>query len=199
MFAAGFVTWTEVPLGEYILATMGRTFEQILADAQHLDADASAAAARADDSWKRADPPSAAAQRRADRLVGGLAEMSRDLASRMHGGKVRLTAWHTELEPLRIGMPNWIVPVIGLACAILALATLKGWLAVPWQLPFGLAVYALVHATVFAFHAGRGLRVGLGLALACGLALIALSFRAAPTPPPEPPPHPAPRGAPSTS
>jgi hypothetical protein len=181
LFAAGFMPWTQVSLEAWLERALGRTFQRLEEDVRRVDEEFEASRIRAEEFARQAggDQPSPDAAAAADRLRSPFEELAGSMV-RGRGGQIRFTAWETELEPLDIGLPNWIVPVIGLACAILAVVTLKGWLAVPWQLPFGLALYALVHAAVFAVHAGRsGFLSGLGLTLASALAMLVASWPAA--------------------
>jgi hypothetical protein len=170
LFAAGFMPWTRTPWREYVEAMVGRSLEQIQSDTRELNEMADEARRKLD-AWAEHVDSSPLRTAPADSSWFDAYVVAPD------GSGIRFTAWNSELTPLRIGLPNWLVPVIGLACALLALAMLKGSLDVPWRVPFALAGYAFVHAATYAALVGRGLQVGLGLAVVSSLAMVVLSWR----------------------
>lgn len=189
MFAGGFMPWVAVPFEKYLWEVLGRSWEQVETYLQTFRETAASSSVAVEQWYARegSGAPSPEAKALADRFRGEAEDAWSTMAgmmTRMRGGNIRFNAWETELEPLDIGMPNWIVPVIGLVCAILAFVALKRWVAVPWQLPFALALYALAHAIVFAVYAGRGILAGLGITLVAASAATLLTWRPTGTPVP---------------
>jgi hypothetical protein len=104
------------------------------------------------------------------------------LVIRIHKGAevwtIPIWGWAGALRPFGVPvLPCALVPVVGLVCALLAVARLAGLFRVSWKVPFGLGLLAFAHASVCLASAGRNSGVGLALSVASALAIAALSWR----------------------
>jgi len=88
-----------------------------------------------------------------------------------------LDAWHSRLEPIDVGLPNWIVPILAACLGVLAIARERRWLEVSWKVFFAVALYMSAHAAVFLTHAlvSASLRAGSVIAAAACLAMLLAS------------------------
>ena len=94
-------------------------------------------------------------------------------------GSFDLSAWDDKTGPFNLGLPNWIVPVLGAVLALLAIGAERRWLVVSWKIFFFAALYMTLHAALYLVDVAGEARIrgGLIVAIVACLALTRASWR----------------------